>query len=238
MWYFSSSTYLCGPGGGRGGWLAIQSASLATTTLSFSDAHPNRRSQFLSSITSAPSAPSALEIFDAAHVASSFVKSRGTVSASPHTSWRLRKWIFHGWDTHVGVLVLEDLCNRSPGFCALVVRKETPFPLPVGCLMDSLLELTRKHCVVIAPSDSLVLLLSAWGSPDLPGGPFRLGVSHQARIQTPLPEVHAPRDPGPDLSGPSYAQHICKNDVGKDERSLRVPGIDGNYRVITLFSLW
>ena len=62
-----------------GGGLAIQSASLATTTLNSSDAHPKLRSQLRSSIASAPSAPAAPEIFDATHIMSPSVKSRGTV---------------------------------------------------------------------------------------------------------------------------------------------------------------
>ena len=42
-------------------------------------------------------------------------------------------------------------------------------------------------------------------------------------METPLSEVHAPGDPGPDLSGPVDAQRLRKNDVGKDEGSLGVP---------------
>ena len=33
--------------------------------------------------------------------------------------------VLHRGDTHVRVLLLEDLCNRFPGFSALVVREET-----------------------------------------------------------------------------------------------------------------
>ena len=67
--------------------MAIQSASLVTTTLNCSGAHPKQRSQFLSSIASSPSAPAAPEIFDAIHVTSSSVKSRGTVlGTSPYSS--------------------------------------------------------------------------------------------------------------------------------------------------------
>ena len=62
---------------------------------------------------------------------------------------------------HVWVLLPEDLCNRSPGFCALVVREETPSPLPVGCLTDSLPELTRQHFLLKAPGYRLILLISA-----------------------------------------------------------------------------
>ena len=66
--------------------MAIQSSSLATITLSSSDAHLKRRSQFLSSIASAPSAPDAPESFDATHVTSSSVKSRDTVlGTSPYS---------------------------------------------------------------------------------------------------------------------------------------------------------
>ena len=98
--------------------------------------------------------------------------------------------IFHEGDPHVQVLLLEDLCNRSPGFCALVVREETPSPLPVGGPTASLLKFTIQQCVVVTPRNGFVLLLSAGGGPALSGSPFRLGVPHQIRVQTPLPEVH------------------------------------------------
>ena len=62
--------------------MAIQSVILATTTFNSSDAHPKRRSQFRSSIASAPSLPAAQESFDATHITSSSVKSRGTMSVT------------------------------------------------------------------------------------------------------------------------------------------------------------
>ena len=64
----------------RGGEeLAIQSTSLEMTTFSSSDAHLKKRSQFISSIASAPSAPAALESLDVTYVMSSSVNLRGTV---------------------------------------------------------------------------------------------------------------------------------------------------------------
>ena len=117
---------------------------------------------------------------------------------------------------HVRMILPEDLCNRSPGFRALVVREETPSPLPVGCPLEGLPELTRQHCVVITRDHGVILLFAAGGSPALPGDPLRLGVLHQACVETPLPEVHVPGDSGPDLSGPADAQRLRKNDVGKD----------------------
>ena len=36
----------------------------------------------------------------------------------------------------------------------------------------------------------LILLLSAGGGPALPGGPFRLGVPYQDRMENPILEVH------------------------------------------------
>ena len=106
---------------------------------------------------------------------------------------------------HVRVLLPEDLCNRSPGFSALVVQEETPSPLPVIGPTDGLMELTRQDCAVVAPGQGLVLLLSSVGGPALPGGPFHLGVPHQTRVQTLLQKFNAPRSPGPDLSGPADA---------------------------------
>ena len=117
-------------------------------------------------------------------------------------------------DTHVRVLLLEDLFNRSPVFSALVVREETPSPLTVGCPKDGLLELTRQHCVVLNPRYGVVLLLAAGGGPDLLGSPLRLGVPHQSCLMDPLMKVHAPRDPCPNLLGLADAQCIHKNDVG------------------------
>ena len=125
-------------------------------------------------------------------------------------------------DTYFWVLLPEDLCNRSPGFCAFFIREETPYPLPVGCLTNGLPELSQEHCIVEALRYSVVLLLAAEGGPALAGSPFRLGVPHQASMLPPLPEVHAPGDPGPDLPGPADAQRLCQHDVGKDEGSIGV----------------
>ena len=44
--------------------------------------------------------------------------------------------IFHGGDTHVWVLLPEDIWNWSPSFRAFFLRKETPSPFPNGCLAD------------------------------------------------------------------------------------------------------
>ena len=49
--------------------------------------------------------------------------------------------VFHRGDTDVRVLLPEDLFNKSPGFGALVLREETPSPLPVGRPTDGLAEL-------------------------------------------------------------------------------------------------
>ena len=100
--------------------------------------------------------------------------------------------MFQGRYTHVRVLLPKDLCNRSLGFSALVVREETPSPLPVGCSIDILPELTREHCLVEAPGYHLILLLSVRRGSSLLGGPFRIGVLYQARVETPLSEIHPP----------------------------------------------
>ena len=121
------------------------------------------------------------------------------------------------------MLIPENLCNRSPGFCALVIREEAPSPLPVGCLMDGLHQLTWKHSFVVAPCNILVLLLSSTGGPSLPGGLFRLSIPHQSRVETPLPEVHPPGDPFLDILFPADTQYLRENDVGKDKGPLGVP---------------
>ena len=123
---------------------------------------------------------------------------------------------------HVRVLLPEDLCYWSTDFCALVLREETPSPIPVGCPADGLPELPREHCLVKAPEHGIILLLAAEGGTALSGSPFRLGVPHQASMLSPLPEVHAPGDPGPDLPVPADAQSLRKINVGKDEGSLGV----------------
>ena len=111
--------------------------------------------------------------------------------------------------THVRVLLPEDIYNRSPGFCALVIWEETPSPLPIGYPTDGLTELSRYHCLMESPSHSVFLLLAVEGGPALSGSPFHLGVPHQARVLTPLPEVHPPGYPCPDLMGPADAQCLC-----------------------------
>ena len=121
------------------------------------------------------------------------------------------------------MLIPEDLYNRLPVFSALVIREETPSPFPVGCMTYGLPELTRQYHGMVTSGHNFVLLLAAGGGPALPGSPFCLGIPHQARVQTPLPEVHAPRYPGPDLSGPADNQRLREDNVGEDDGSLGVP---------------
>ena len=121
------------------------------------------------------------------------------------------------------MLLLDDLCNRSPGFGALVILEETPSPLPVGGPTDGLLKLTRQNCVIVDPGYRLLHLLSAAGGFALLGGPFHLGIPHHACMDTPIPEVHPPGDPRLDLPGPVDAQCLREDDVGKYKGSLGVP---------------
>ena len=161
--------------------MATHSDSLATTTLNSSDAHPKRRRQLRSSIASAPSTPAAPEIFDATHVTSYSVKLRGTVSGtSPYFSKAAHAGFSTSGGAHVRMLLPEDLYNRLPGFSALVTREETPSPLPFGCPMDGLPNLTRQHSVMVDPCYGIFLPLPATGGPDLTGSPFRLSAPHQA----------------------------------------------------------
>ena len=60
------------------------------------------------------------------------------------------------------------------------------------------------------------ILLFPPGGPVLPGRPICLSVSHQAHVNTPLPEVHIPRYHGLDIPGPVEKQRLGKYDVGKD----------------------
>ena len=121
------------------------------------------------------------------------------------------------------MLIPEDLYNGSPGFCALSIREETPSTLPVSRPMDSLSQLTRKQCVMVAPGYRLILLLLTTGGPALPGYPFYLVIPYQSCGETPLSYAHPPHDSGPDLSVPADTQRLRENDVGKDEGSLGVP---------------
>ena len=194
--------------------MAIQSASMATTTLNSSDAHPKQRSQFIRSIASAPNTPDAPESFDATHVTSSSVKSRGTVSStSPYYSMAAHVGFFTGGDSHVRVFLPENLCNRSTGLCALVIWEETPYPLPVGCPTDCLHYLTRQYRVMVALGYHLTPLISSDGGPALTGSPFCLCVSYQACVENPIPEVHLPGDPCLDLPGPADTQSLREDDV-------------------------
>ena len=119
----------CAIGGPRGGGVSHRLASLVTTNLSSSDAHPKQRSPFRRSIASAPSTPAAPESFYATHVMSSSVKSMGyRFGYFLILLEGCARGVFHWGDKYVRVLLPEDLCNRSPGFCA---------PLPVGCPMDA-----------------------------------------------------------------------------------------------------
>ena len=74
---------------------------------------------------------------------------------------------------------------------------------------------------MVTPCNGLVLL-SSTGGPAIPGGPLRFGVPLQARMETPLQEVHPPGDQRPDLLGPTDAQRIFKNDADEDEGPLGV----------------
>ena len=73
---------------------------------------------------------------------------------------------------------------------------------------------------MVTPGHGFVLLLASGGGSTLPGGPFRLSIPHQTRVQNPLSEVHALRNPGPDILGPADSKCLRKNDMGKDERLL------------------
>ena len=75
---------------------------------------------------------------------------------------------------------------------------------------------------MVAPGYRLLLLLFAAGSSALPGGPFRLGITQQARMETPLPEVHLPDNLRSDLPGPANAQRLREDDLGKDKGYLGV----------------
>ena len=123
----------------------------------------------------------------------------------------------------VKVILLENLSKRSPGLRALVIQEETPSPLPVGCLADVLPQLIRQYCVMVALVYCLIFLLFSAGRSELPGCTLRLSVFYQACTDTPLPEVYPPGDPGLYIFDPTNAQHICEDNMVKDEGPLGVP---------------
>ena len=75
---------------------------------------------------------------------------------------------------------------------------------------------------MVASGYRLLLLLSATSGPALLGGPFLLGIPHQDRMDTPLPEVHPPGDPHPDFPGPRDTQHLREDNLCEDKGSLGV----------------
>ena len=77
---------------------------------------------------------------------------------------------------------------------------------------------------MVASGYRLILILSSAGGPVLHGSPFRLSVSYQACMETPLPEVHPPGYTHPDLPGPADTQRLREDEVGKDEGPLGFPG--------------
>ena len=64
--------------------------------------------------------------------------------------------------------------------------------------------------------------LSAAGGSSLPGDPLHISITHQARMENPIPEVHLPGDPRPDLPVSVDAQHLCDDDIGKGKGFLGV----------------
>ena len=86
------------------------------------------------SVSSAPSAPEALEIFDASHITSSSLKSRSAIfvislysSKLVHMGFSMRGFM------HVGVLLPEYLCYRPPSISAEIIWYETPQPPTPHC---------------------------------------------------------------------------------------------------------
>ena len=165
--------------------------------------------------------PVAPERFDATQITSSSVNLRGTVSGtSLYSSKAVYMGFFTGGELHIQVILPENPSNRPPVLCSLVIREETPSPLHIGCLTDGLPQLTRQYPVVIASSDRLIPILSSSGGSSLPGYPFHLRISYLACVDTPIPEVHPPGDPGPDLPGPVDTRRFREDNVGKDKGLL------------------
>ena len=84
---------------------------MAMMTLNSSDAHPKQRIQLRSSIAFAPSAPAALESFDATHMTSSSVKYRGIVSSCSSYSSKAVHWATH--HEGGGGFLLDNQCTKT-----------------------------------------------------------------------------------------------------------------------------
>ena len=142
--------------------------------------------------------------------------------ALPHILWSLVHGIFCGGDLLVQVILPENLCNWSPGICALVIQEETPSHLHIGFPADGLAQLTKNHCIVLAKVFLLVLLLTYSVFPDLPGSILCLCVLYQARVDTSLPEVHPHSYPWSNFPGSEFFQRLFENYMSKDEGYLGV----------------
>ena len=93
----------------------------------------------------------------------------------------------HRGDSHVCMILPENLCNWSYSLCALLILEETPYPLPVDFLTDGLTHLTRQYLIMVDLDYPFILILSYTSDPSLSGSPFRLDVPYQACMVTPLP---------------------------------------------------
>ena len=112
--------------------MAIQSYRLAITTRVLSDAHPKTIRKLHISTTSSPSDPAAPDNFDATYIMSYSIESGGTVLGVSSFSLKATHMGFSRGHTHVGVILLDDLHDRSLGLGADIIWEETPTSLLVS----------------------------------------------------------------------------------------------------------
>ena len=161
--------------------VAIQSARSSSTTLNSYGAYPKQRSQFFSSIASAPRTPAAPEILDATHVMSSSEKSRSTVSG---ISLYYSKAVHVGFSTE-GTRMSGCFSRRKPATGRPIFMQKYPrrrHPLPHGPWPDrppAADFLTERCFGSCAPGVPHPLLCPSLGQ----------CIPHQACVDTPLPEV-------------------------------------------------
>ena len=150
--------------GGEGVGLSVQSTRSATITLSSSDTNLKRRSQFLSSIASAPRSSAAPESLDATHVTSSYKKSRSTISdTSSYSSKAAHVGFYTGGTRMSGCFSRRKSATGHPVFCADDPREKTPPPPPpLICRWPNGTPVadfsTSQFCGRCAPGDNLPLL--------------------------------------------------------------------------------
>ena len=90
---------------------------------------------------------------------------------------------------HVGVFLLEDVCNQSPIICADILWEKTTPPLTIGDLTNCLPQLYCQKGDVKAARQEILHLFVTVLDTALPGPDIFQCIPHQACVYTYFPEV-------------------------------------------------